>query len=178
MDNPSRQRTRNRGFTLVELLVVIGIIALLISMLLPSLKSAREAAVRVACASNMRQIGNAIAMYITDNKGTYPPEWFPSNPNDPTNTGSAPALYAGITVGGIPSNSSYPTIPMGSTGSSTTDTTIAINLPIFKCPNDTITRDRSLYQRRYFVIRHAAGLYGPIQSLWYRPRGWGHWRSS
>jgi len=67
---PKGPRAR-RGFTLVELLVVIGIIALLISILLPALSKAREQARAVRCQSNIRQIFAAMRMYADSNKGAY-----------------------------------------------------------------------------------------------------------
>lgn len=65
---------RPGGFSLLELLVVIGIIAILLAMLLPTLSRAREAALRVDCMNNLRQLVTAEMAYVSENKGylTYP----------------------------------------------------------------------------------------------------------
>ena len=62
-----------KGFTLVELLVVIGIIAVLIGILLPTLSRAREQAKATQCLSNLRQLGMGLQLYQNDNKDFYPP---------------------------------------------------------------------------------------------------------
>ena len=67
-------KSRRHGYTLVELLVVVGIMAVLISILLPALTKARESAVRVNCLSNLRQVGISIALYAQENKGFVPAE--------------------------------------------------------------------------------------------------------
>jgi prepilin-type N-terminal cleavage/methylation domain-containing protein len=69
MPKPISHRRRARAFTLVELLVVIGIIAVLISVLLPVLGRARESSQRIACMSNMHQLTLGWLMYAHDNKG-------------------------------------------------------------------------------------------------------------
>lgn len=76
-----------RGFTLVELLVVIGIIALLISVLLPALNRARQSANSLSCQAKLRQIGQAIQIYANDQKdslpiGTFDGRW-DNNPDSP-----------------------------------------------------------------------------------------------
>lgn len=65
-------RSAWHGFTLVELLAVVGIVGLLTAILLPSLGRARQQANLVACAANLRTVGQALSMYANDNRGSLP----------------------------------------------------------------------------------------------------------
>lgn len=80
-DDQSALRPPGRAFTLVELLVVLGIITLLVGTLLPALSRARSQADAVACAANLRSVGQALLIYVNDHDGRLPyviePIWKP-----------------------------------------------------------------------------------------------------
>lgn len=85
------------GFTLVELLVVIGIIALLIGILLPALSRAKDQAATVKCLSNLRQLGQAQQLYAADNQGRTVPAGYLIIPQ-PNGNGNTEENYATIYV--------------------------------------------------------------------------------
>src|SRR5690606_815283 len=68
--------TMRRAFTLVELLVVVGVIAVLIAMLLPALTAARQQAMAVQCLSNLRQLATVAIQYTVEHRGSFPPAYW------------------------------------------------------------------------------------------------------
>lgn len=125
-----------RGFTLIEVLVVVGVISLLIALILPAVQSARESARRTQCAANLRQIGIAMNVYV-GTEGSFP--GIGANPKSPsTHFDMAPLARL---LPGLEQNSVYnsinflvlqsfgPVIPENQTAASTT-------LAVFLCPSD------------------------------------------
>jgi prepilin-type N-terminal cleavage/methylation domain-containing protein/prepilin-type processing-associated H-X9-DG protein len=145
------QRRRSHGFTLVELLIVIGIIAALISILLPALNKAREQANAIQCASNMRTIGQQMMIYASENRGAIVPAGIIYPPAAGT---SAPVYstwdlilkpYANIRDGTVTSETG--------TGSGTTSVDYE-EIKFYQCPDDTILRTYSTgqYDKRSYVM--------------------------
>ncbi|HEY3781847.1 MAG TPA: prepilin-type N-terminal cleavage/methylation domain-containing protein [Fimbriimonadaceae bacterium] len=121
------------GFTLIELLVVIAIIAILAAILFPVFARAKEAAKKTDCLSNIRQIGLATQMYLSDNGGIYPETKSPSQD---------PALDDANGSLDDPDMGSVFAIISTYTGQTVTNDTLSSN-HIFMCPSDAAPFDPS-----------------------------------
>jgi prepilin-type N-terminal cleavage/methylation domain-containing protein/prepilin-type processing-associated H-X9-DG protein len=127
-------RRPRKAFTLVELLVVIGIIALLMSILLPALSKARSESMKVKCLSNLRQLGTTVQQYANDNRG-----WVPRDYNyDAEYRGDKP--YAGFHILWAESFAHYFggdkwTLPLtDGTGRDAILAPYFLKIPIYQCP--------------------------------------------
>ena len=141
---PLSAPSRRRGFTLVELLVVIGIIALLISILLPALNRAREQANKVKCLSNLRQVGMGFVQYANNNKGYFPFVASRSNAGGVDFDEDWIHWRTTITNGGVSTSAIAPYITNASTNSNN------YLAAIFRCPSDEIqNRPTSTYVYSY-----------------------------
>jgi len=164
-------RMRRDGFTLVELLVVIAIIGILIGMLLPAVQAVREAARRVNCLNNMRQLGLALHNYESANMAFPPSRLEPNDqaiPGDSTNSSGAESAFQSWTTLILPyveqSNLGDQfdfRQPWFDKVNSNNGNVIATPLDLFMCPSSP-TSDAF---DPYHVIGAAAGDYGSINEV-------------
>jgi prepilin-type processing-associated H-X9-DG protein len=126
---PGHSALRRRAISLIEMLVVICIIAVLAALLLPVLGRVRQASLRAACASNLRQISELLNLYGNRNRGELP-AFYSSAVGDPTARPVTAAGYVADDRGGVRLLVSK---PIGLAGSD-----YAPNAQIFLCPADTL----------------------------------------
>ncbi len=163
----SSHRSPRRGFTLIELLVVIAIIAVLIALLLPAVQAAREAARRMQCVNNLKQLGLAMHNYESSN-GTLPPQmvltfntaggvawkstWGASSRIVPFLEQSA--LYNAINYTNKVSDASNATA-------------VAQSIKTFLCPSEVYPQPYSTTASTGVVTTHGVSTYGWCEGTWY-----------
>ncbi len=127
----TERRTNHAGLTLVELLVVIAIVGILIGMLLPAVQQVREAARRVQCQNNLRQLALGTLNYSSARSERLPPLWKTANPNPWDNFSWRIDILPFIEAENLRQSLMLDELPLSSVNLSAAES----QLPIFQCPS-------------------------------------------
>src|SRR5262245_11258369 len=131
-------RSSRRGFTLIELLVVIAIIAVLIGLLVPAAQKVREAAARIQCKNNLKQLGLALHNYH-DTNGGFPPGYVSAvGPNGPDDDRGPGWGWAAFLLPFVEQDNVFKQIRFDLDIGDPANAAIRVTvLPVFRCPSDS-----------------------------------------